>query len=1041
MFSTMNSSRNTPTKIKNQNQNKNNNYNNNEDGKSNGGEESREIMEVGQQVFPPATSRATRSSGKEMSVARGRTSRSSPYDPARVVTPHVRLTKVDVVDYKVDKQGSTFKITLGADGGYLRKEEVPPRPGPSGMNPPLPPAENENLENVFQAPPPVPTETMPPSVARGEHGDFDEDSLEESDIDIGDDDAVLAPIEEKRGRGRPPSTWEHVGRRAKEEEKARIRKEAERERLAAESLKPIAPKGKKWAQLQDEEEKLEARLTEAPTGDIASRLMERSVTIFNIAKCSNGLHGNLVKKLQETAILVRAATNVMATRAREMRGEGDRKRLSEQMEELRAENSRLRGEMEQLRACLPPPTVPEPPGASRKARLRKRRRLVESTDSGEEEENRPPSSHKPPPSVDRTNFPPLPQRGEEQRRKQGEGVPPPGEDGACFTSGLTLGGKARRIEAYPPGLPEEKRTEHDALMGALSPLLEGMSLQEDTGGQAYRQLWEQANAIKSMLCSLRGETFVPPPMPAVSASYGFGPGSIGTANPARLSIEQYVSPSVIDKEAGASRSQRGGVQVQREAGPPLPPTPAAPVAPIITAASKGGKKKKKKNKKGKTSPPTAGPQVAKGTADSPKPAHPPRGQQGPELGKKDYPIRKGNLTTPVPAPQLPMVEGDKWTEVVKKKGTRKSEDKTGAMRTPAPVRKGAGGGQPSQQQQQAQPPTPSQKSKGKKKGGKRRVPRTAAVVVTCAEGQYKEVLRLAMERIDPASLGIEGMTARRTVTGAQIFEVGGPDHHRKADALADSLRKITEGREGVRVSRPSPTAELRIRDLTDATVEEDIVRAVASAGHCSPEQVRVGPIRSTGRGMGTAWVRCPLAVANQIATARRLKIGWTMVRVEALETRPLQCFKCLGKGHVRAQCPGTEDRSTACYRCGCPGHLARDCARPVTCPVCLDLGRPAAHRAGSRACNAPKQKKGGAGLKSQMGKPVPPEGGRSQPLLPPAKDMSSTLPAVGERMDIEPLPQRERRVRTGSLPVESSPLINVENTPMEVALEESCGHN
>lgn len=89
------------------------------------------------------------------------------------------------------------------------------------------------------------------------------------------------------------------------------------------------------------------------------------------------------------------------------------------------------------------------------------------------------------------------------------------------------------------------------------------------------------------------------------------------------------------------------------------------------------------------------------------------------------------------------------------------------------------------------------------------MPRTAAVVVTCPEGQYREVLRLAMDKIDPASLGIEGMTARKAVTRAQIFEVGGPEHHLKADALADSLRKVMEGREGVRISRPSPTAELR----------------------------------------------------------------------------------------------------------------------------------------------------------------------------------------------------------------------------------------
>lgn len=93
--------------------------------------------------------------------------------------------------------------------------------------------------------------------------------------------------------------------------------------------------------------------------------------------------------------------------------------------------------------------------------------------------------------------------------------------------------------------------------------------------------------------------------------------------------------------------------MQREAGPPLPPTPAALVAPTITAASKSRKKKKKKNKKGKTSPPTAGPQVAKGTVDSPKPAHPPRGQQGPELGKKDSPYERGISPPLSPLHSLP----------------------------------------------------------------------------------------------------------------------------------------------------------------------------------------------------------------------------------------------------------------------------------------------------------------------------------------------------------------------------------------------------
>jgi len=190
-----------------------------------------------------------------------------------------------VVDYKVDKQGSTFRFTLGADGGFLRKEEINPRPGPSGLGSPLPPADIENPGNGSPTSFLAPTEIMDSTNLQEENEGFDHDSLEGSDIDVGDDDALLTPTAEKRGRGRPPSTWEHVGKREKEEEKARAKKKAERERLAAESLKPTAPKGRKWAQLQDEEEELEARLAEAPTGDIASWLMERSYIYIYMYMC------------------------------------------------------------------------------------------------------------------------------------------------------------------------------------------------------------------------------------------------------------------------------------------------------------------------------------------------------------------------------------------------------------------------------------------------------------------------------------------------------------------------------------------------------------------------------------------------------------------------------------------------------------------------------------------------------------------------------------------------------------------------------------
>lgn len=186
----------------------------------------------------------------------------------------------------------------------------------------------------------------------------------------------------------------------------------------------------------------------------------------------------------------------------------------------------------------------------------------------------------------------------------------------------------------------------------------------------------------------------------------------------------------------------------------------------------------------------------------------------------------------------------------------------------------------------------------------------------------------------------------------------------------DKIREALAGKEEVRVTCPVATAELRVRDLHEVIDEEDVRRAIASSGACDVESVKVGPIRVVGRGMGTAWAKCPVAAANRLAAAGKLKIGWTKVRIEALEKRPLQCFKCMGKGYVRAQCGSSTDRSMCCYQCAQQGHIARDCTQPVKCPVCADLGRPANHRAGSKMCSAPKKK--GKGRNTKVPPPVYP---------------------------------------------------------------------
>lgn len=174
-------------------------------------------------------------------------------------------------------------------------------------------------------------------------------------------------------------------------------------------------------------------------------------------------------------------------------------------------------------------------------------------------------------------------------------------------------------------------------------------------------------------------------------------------------------------------------------------------------------------------------------------------------------------------------------------------------------------------------------------------------MITCPLGGYREVLSSAVERIDLAALEIGGMKARKAVTGAQVYEIGGPDRERKADALASRLREVVGQQEGVRISRPTMTAEIRIRERLDESIESaDIAKAVTMVGGCCLVVIRAGEVSTTGKSPGTAWVRCPVAAANKLVAAKKIRVSWIQARVEALEKRPLRCFKCHGKVHMAA---------------------------------------------------------------------------------------------------------------------------------------------
>lgn len=101
------------------------------------------------------------------------------------------------------------------------------------------------------------------------------------------------------------------------------------------------------------------------------------------------------------------------------------------------------------------------------------------------------------------------------------------------------------------------------------------------------------------------------------------------------------------------------------------------------------------------------------------------------------------------------------------------------------------------------------------------------------------------------------------------------------------------------------------------------------------------------------WGRCPLVAANKVTERGKIRVGWTIVKVELLAKRPLQCYCCWEFGHVRFSCRATTDRNGHCFNCGKPGHTARACERrEPRCILYEKKGMDANHRIGTRDCEA-----------------------------------------------------------------------------------------
>ncbi|KYQ50733.1 hypothetical protein ALC60_10175 [Trachymyrmex zeteki] len=71
-------------------------------------------------------------------------------------------------------------------------------------------------------------------------------------------------------------------------------------------------------------------------------------------------------------------------------------------------------------------------------------------------------------------------------------------------------------------------------------------------------------------------------------------------------------------------------------------------------------------------------------------------------------------------------------------------------------------------------------------------------------------------------------------------------------------------------------------------------------------------MRQSSGGKGAIWVRYPALAAKRIADSRRITVGWVSARVQLLQPRLLQCYRCMELGHVLRSCINPADRSGAC---------------------------------------------------------------------------------------------------------------------------------
>lgn len=207
---------------------------------------------------------------------------------------------------------------------------------------------------------------------------------------------------------------------------------------------------------------------------------------------------------------------------------------------------------------------------------------------------------------------------------------------------------------------------------------------------------------------------------------------------------------------------------------------------------------------------------------------------------------------------------------------------------------------------------------------------------------YSSVLKNMQKNIDLDKLNVQVRNINRSKTGEIRIKVKSA----KDNGTQDFKNAIMNGGFG-KLEIYEERKNIIVKDIDELTEPEDIAQGILTTLNKTDITVDVKNLKKTRANVQMAIVTVPLTDANRLLEKRRIKIGWSSCRIEEF-INPRRCFKCLGFGHLAADCCNKESGiRDECLRCGSKEHRAKTCDSEVfKCYVCQIEG----HRADTMAC-------------------------------------------------------------------------------------------